>query len=215
MPFTPDTAEIIEEAFERIGVELRTGQQLRSAKRSLNLMFSDWANRGINRWTIKGVEIPTVAGQTDYPLGLETIDALSVSLKRGNTSFPMQRVGRAEYFDLPDKTLAGRPNQFYVDRQIEPVLKVWLAPDRSTDLLVVDRLTRIDSIDAYPDEPGLPFRFYESMVAGLAYNLSMKYAPDRLQFTKALYEECFLRAIQEDRDRASFRVTPYGRGRRG
>jgi hypothetical protein len=215
MVFTPDTAEIIEEAFERIGVELRTGQQLRSARRSLNLMFSDWANRGINRWTIQPVEITTVVGQTDYLLGPETIDVLSASLRRSGTSYPMQRVGRSEYFDLPDKTLAGRPNQFYVDRQINPVLKVWLAPDRSTDVLVLDQLTRINSIDAYPDVPGLPFRFYESMVAGLAYNLAMKYAPERLEAAKLLYEECFLRAIQEDRDRASFRVAPYGRGRRG
>lgn len=213
--FTPDTAELIEEAFERLGMELRTGQQLRSAKRSINLMLSDWANRGINRWTIQPLTLNTVAGQTDYPLGPETIDVLSVSLRRSGTSFPLQRIGRAEYFDLPDKTLAGRPNQYYVDRQVNPVLKVWLAPDRSTDELLLDRLTRIDSVDAYPDVPGLPFRFYESLVAGLAYHLAMKYAPDRIEITKVLYEECFLRASQEDRDRASFRVAPYGRGRRG
>ena len=214
MAFNPDVAEVIEEAFERIGVELRTGHQLRSAKRSLNLMFTEWANRGVNRWTIDQTTIPTVIAQTTYTLGADTIDVLSVSLRRDNTDYPMTRIGRAEYFDLPDKDLPGRPNQFYVDRQINPVLKVWLAPDRDTDVLLIDKMTRIDAVDAYPDTPDMPFRFYECMVAGLAYYLSMKFAPDRLQVTKLLYEECFLRASQEDRDRASFKVAPYGRGRR-
>lgn len=214
MAFNPDIAEVIEEAFERVGVELRTGHQLRSAKRSLNLMFTEWANRGINRWTIDQTTIPTVIAQVTYTLGADTIDVLSVSLRRDNTDYPMERIGRAEYFDLPDKALPGRPNQFYVDRQVNPVLKVWLAPDRDTDVLLIDKMTRIDAVGAYPDAPDMPFRFYECMVAGLAYYLSMKFAPDRIQLMKAVYEECFLRASQEDRDRASFKVAPYGRGRR-
>lgn len=212
--YTPDIAEVIEEAFERIGLELRTGHQLRSAKRSLNLMFTEWANRGVNRWTIRPQSISTVVGQVTYTLDADVIDVLSVSLRRDDTDYPMTRIGRAEYFDLPDKELPGRPNQFYLDRQVVPVLKVWLAPDRATDTLLIDKLVRIDSVDAYPDVPGLPFRFYECMVAGLTYYLSMKFAPERLQISKALYEECFLRASQEDRDRASFKVAPYGRGRR-
>jgi len=105
MAFNPDVAEVIEEAFERVGVELRTGHQLRSAKRSLNLMFTEWANRGVNRWTIDQTTIPTVIAQTAYTLGADTVDVLSVSLRRDSTDYPMERIGRAEYFDLPDKDL--------------------------------------------------------------------------------------------------------------
>lgn len=207
--FNLDIAEVIDEAFERVGVEVRTGFELKSARRSLNLLFAEWANRGVNRWTIQQTSVTTVVGQTDYNLGTDTIDILSATLRRDGTDLNMVRLSRAEYLNLPDKDKEGRPSQFYVDRQINPVLKVWFAPDRATDTLIFDRLTRIEDAGAYTNNAAIPFRFYEAMVAGLAAKLALKFNPDRLQALTALYAEAFDLAAAEDRDRASFHVEPY------
>jgi len=206
--FELDVSDYIEEAFERCGVEVRTGYDLKTAKRSLNLLLADWANRGLNQWTIKQTTVTCVSGTADYTLDADTIDILSVVVRRDNTDYGIERLSRDEYLNIPDKTSTGRPSQFFLDRQITPVLKVWTTPENSTDQLIFDRLVRIDDADTFTNTMEVPFRFYPCLAAGLAYYISIKKAPNRAQFLKAIYEEEFERAMTEDRDRASFNVAP-------
>jgi hypothetical protein len=206
--FELDVSDYIEEAFERCGVEVRTGYDLKTAKRSLNLLLADWANRGLNQWTIKQTTVTCVSGTADYTLDADTIDILSVVVRRDSTDYGIERLSRDEYLNIPDKTSTGRPSQFFLDRQITPVLKVWTTPENSTDQLIFDRLVRIDDADTFKNTMEVPFRFYPCLAAGLAYYISIKKAPNRTQFLKAIYEEEFERAMTEDRDRASFNVAP-------
>ena len=206
--FELDVSDYIEEAFERCGVEVRTGYDLKTAKRSLNLLLADWANRGLNQWTIKQTTVTCISGTASYNLDADTIDILSVVVRRDNTDYGIERLSRDEYLNIPDKTSAGRPSQFFLDRQITPVLKVWTTPENSTDQLIFDRLVRIDDADTFKNTMEVPFRFYPCLAAGLAYYISIKKAPNRTQFLKAIYEEEFERAMTEDRDRASFNVAP-------
>jgi len=206
--FELDVSDYIEEAFERCGVEVRTGYDLKTAKRSLNLLLADWANRGLNQWTIKQTTVTCISGTADYTLDADTIDILSVVVRRDNTDYGIERLSRDEYLNIPDKTSTGRPSQFFLDRQITPVLKVWTTPENSTDQLIFDRLVRIDDADTFTNTMEVPFRFYPCLAAGLAYYISIKKAPNRTQFLKAIYEEEFERAMTEDRDRASFNVAP-------
>ena len=206
--FELDVAEYVEEAFERCGLEARTGYDLRTAKRSLNLMFADWANRGLNQWTIKQRTITAVESDGDYTLDGDVIDILSAVIRRSGTDYTIDRISRDEYLAIPTKTTTGRITQFFVDRQITPVLKVWPVPDNSTDVIVYDCLTRIDDADTQTNTMDVPFRFYPCLSAGLAYYIALKRAPERVQMLKAVYEEEMRRAIDEDRDRASFQITP-------
>jgi len=217
--FEPDVQEYIEEAFERCGFVdgARTGYDLRTARRSLNLLLADWANRGINRWTITNTKTDLVASTESYSLGAETIDVLGV-LYRENHGLTTQsdrilyRMSRQEYLNIPNKLQTGTPAQFYVDRQIAPTIKLWPVPNDSTDDIVYDRLVRMDDADAYENTLEVPFRYYPALAAGLAFYLAIKKAPDRVPLLKAMYDEELLKASLEDRDRASFRVTPDMRG---
>lgn len=206
--FELDVSEYIEEAFDRCGLEVRTGYDLKTAKRSLNLMLAEWANRGLNQWTIKQTTINMVSGTAIYALGADTIDVLGAVLRRSNDDYTIERLSRDEYLNLPSKTTTGRVSQFFVDRQITPELKVWPVPDNSTDQVILERLVRLDNADTYTNTLEIPFRFYPCLAAGLAYYIALKKAPDRIQLLKALYEEEFERAMSEDRDRASFKVQP-------
>ena len=282
--FEPNVAEYVEEAFERCGLEFRTGYDAVTARRSMNFLFADWANRGLNRWTIDQVSQTVVSGVSQYPVGTitatvgastylvlgnsitgsssgatavvltkpssttvtlsiptgsfiageaitstdsdesgisttiadnpslsdvqSTIDILSAVVRRSGSDISISRVSRDGYLSIPTKSSTGRPIQFYVDRVISPVVKVWPTPDNSTDVIIYDRLVRIDDADASANTVGIPFRFYPCLAAGLAYYLSLKRAPDRTPMLKGIYEEEFLRASEEDRDRASFRVVP-------
>lgn len=206
--FELDVAEYIEEAFERCGIEVRTGYDLKTAKRSMNLMLADWANRGLNQWTIKQRTLTVNQSDGQYDLGTDVIDVLSVVVRRSGTDYSIDRVSRDEFLAIPTKTTTGRTTQFFVDRQINPVLNLWPLPDNNTDILVYDCLTRIDDADNQTNTMDIPFRFYPCLSAGLAYYISLKKAPDRVQMLKAVYEEEMRRAIDEDRDRASFQITP-------
>jgi hypothetical protein len=212
--FELDVADYIEEAFERCGLEVRTGYDLKTAKRSMNLMFADWANRGLNQWTIEQRSFTVTSNDGDYDLGTDVIDVLSLVVRRDGTDYALDRIGRDAYLNIPTKTTQGRPTQYFVDRQITPVLKMWPLPDNSTDVVLYDALTRLDDADTYTNTLGVPFRFYPALAAGLAYYISVKRAPDRMQMLKSLYEEELNRAMDEDRDRASFHVAPYLRGYR-
>ena len=206
--FELDVAEYVEEAFERCGLEARTGYDLRTAKRSLNLMFADWANRGLNQWTIKQRTQTVTQGTSEYALLADVIDILAAVVRRDGTDYTIPRIGRDAYLSIPTKTTTGRPTQFFLNRQITPNLKVWPVPDNSTDIIVYDCLTRLDDADTMTNTMDVPFRFYPCLAAGLAYYLSLKRAPDRVQMLKAVYEEEMRRAIDEDRDRASLQIRP-------
>ena len=206
--FELDVAEYIEEAFERCGLEVRTGYDLKSAKRSLNLMLAEWANRGLNQWTISQTTPALTSGTSTYNLNTNVIDILSVVVRRSSTDFSMERISRSTYLGIPTKSTTGRPNQFFLDRQITPVLKIWPTPENSTDTIIFDALTRMDDADTFINTMDMPFRFFPCLAAGLAYYISIKRAPNRTQMLKAMYEEEFQRAMTEDRDRASFNVVP-------
>jgi len=279
--FEIDVAEYIEEAFERCGLEVRTGYDLVTAKRSLNLLFADWANRGLNQWTIEQTSITVASGISAYPAGTlsllvaasasfsvgetitggtsgatasvisktsatsisttvptgtfsasetitggtsgatttvsaaqdfsdvqSTIDILSTVVTRDGTDFEIDRLSRSGFLNIPSKSQTGRPNQFFLDRQITPVLKIWPVPDNNTDIVKFNRLTRLDDADTFTDTVDVPFRFYPCLAAGLAYYLSMKKNPQMMGMLKSVYEEEMIRAMEEDRDRASFRISP-------
>ena len=171
-------------------------------------MLAEWANRGLNQSTIKQRRLALVQGQLSYPLSADIIDVLSVVLRRGNTDYSLGRVSRDTFITIPNKTTQGRPSQFFLDRQNTPNLKIWPVPENSTDVIYYDGLTRMDDADTQVNTVDMPFRFYPCLAAGLAYYISMKRAPDRIQLLKAVYEEEFERAMTEDRDRSSFNVVP-------
>ena len=206
--FELDVADYVEEAFERCGLEVRTGYDLKTAKRSMNLMFADWANRGLNQWTIAQKTFTVASGDGDYDLGTSTIDVLSLVVRRDGTDYALNRISRDEYLNIPTKSTTGRPTQYFVDRLINPVIKMWPLPDNSTDVVYYDALIRLDDADNYTNTLQVPFRFYPALAAGLAYYIAIKRAPDRAQLLKTVYEEEIGRAMDEDRDRASFRVAP-------
>jgi hypothetical protein len=206
--FELDVTEYIEEAFERCGLEVRTGYDIKTAKRSLNIMLAEWANRGLNQWTIEEVSLTVTQGTRDYNLGTSTIDILSAVLRRDGVDYSIDRVSRDDYLNIPDKSTQSRVSQFYVNRQISPILKVWPTPDNSTDVLVYNRLVRVNDAGNAQNTLGVPFRFFPALAAGLAYYLSIKRAPQRTQLLKAVYEEELERAMSEDRDRASFNIAP-------
>jgi hypothetical protein len=206
--FNLDVGEVIEEAYERCGLEVRTGYDARTARRSLNLMFADWANRGLNLWTVKQGTITLTAGQAQETLTDDVVDILEVTLRRSNTDYEVERISRGEYATLPNKTTQGRPSQYYFDRQIDPVINLWSVPENSTDQLIYYYVRRIEDADTLVNTTDMPFRFYPCMVAGLAYYMAMKRAPERVQLLKSVYEEEFQRAADEDEGRTPLKLQP-------
>ena len=211
--FELDVADYVEEAYERCGLEVRTGYDLRTATRSLNLLLADWANRGLNRWTMQQTSQAITAGTSNYNLGIDTIDILSAVIRTGSgttqTDISLSRISRDAYLSITNKNSTGKPTQFYVDRQINPIVKLWPTPDSvETYTLIFDRLVRMDDADAATNTLDVPFRFYPCLAAGLAYYIALKRAPERVQILKAVYEEEFERAAAEDRDRATLSLTP-------
>jgi len=206
--FDLDVAEIIEEAYERCGLELRTGYEARSARRSMNLMFADWANRGLNLWTVKQGTQALTQGTATYAFTADYTDLLDVVIRRSGTDFELSRMSRSEYLNTPNKTTQGRPSQFYYNRQVSPEVTLWPTPENSTDTLVYYYVQRIEDVDALVNTTDAPFRFLPCMVAGLAYYTALKKAPERVQLLKNLYEEEFQRAADEDEDRVALKLQP-------
>ena len=206
--FNLDVGEVVEEAYERCGLEVRTGYDAKTARRSLNLMFADWANRGLNLWTVNQGTVTLTQGQGQETLSSDIVDLLEVVLRRGSTDYTVQRISRGEYVTLPDKTTQGRTSQYYFDRQITPILNLWAVPENSTDQIIYYYVRRIQDADTLVNTTDLPFRFYPCMVAGLAYYLAMKRSPDRVQMLKAVYEEEYQRAADEDEGRTPLKLQP-------
>jgi hypothetical protein len=209
--FNLDIAEAIEEAYERIGKEVRTGYDAKTARRSLNLMFAEWANRGLNLFTVTQDTLTVTQGVSKYTLAPDIVDILDMALRRSGTDIEMVRISRSDYLDFPNKTDQGRPSQFFFDRQISPEINLWQTPENSTDQLVYYYVRRIEDAGALTNTTGIPFRFYPCMVAGLAYYLAIKRAPERVQMMKSIYEEEFQRAAMEDEDRVPLIMRPSGR----
>ena len=214
--FELDVADYIEEAFERCGLEIRTGYDLQTARRSMNLMLAEWANRGLNQWTIEQTTQTVTEGTNSYSLNSNVIDILDMVVRRTtnsvNTDTNMSRISRSEYLNIPNKDTKARPNQFFFDKQTTPAIKVYPTPENSTDVLVFNKLVRMDDADTATNTMDLPFRFYPCFAAGLAYYISIKRAPQRTAELKAIYEEEFRRAADQDEDKASFRIRPHLRG---
>ena len=210
--FEPNITEFIEEAYERCGLELRTGYDLKSGIRSANLMLAEWANRGLNQWTIEQATQTVTEGTTSYSLNSNVIDLLDVVLRRTvndtQTDISMNRISRSEYINIPNKNSKARPSQFFLDKLSTPSLKIWPAPENSTDVLVFNKLVRMDDADTGSNTMDMPFRFYPCFAAGLAYYISQKRAPQLTAQLKSLYEEEFRRAADQDEDRASFQIRP-------
>ncbi|MEL0287040.1 MAG: hypothetical protein VXA34_00130 [Gammaproteobacteria bacterium] len=206
--FDLDVAEIIEEAFERCGLEVRTGYDTKTARRSMNLMFADWANRGLNLWTVKQGTQALTAGTATYTFSTAYTDLLEVVVRRSGIDYELTRMSRGEYLALPNKATEGRPSQYYFNRQTAPQITLWATPDSSTDTLIYYYVSRIEDVDTLANTTDAPFRFLPCMVAGLAYYIAMKKAPDRVQLLKAVYEEEFQRAADEDEDRVPLKLQP-------
>jgi len=207
-------ADTIEEAYELAGLELRTGYDAETARRSLNIMFADWANRGVNLWTIEQVTTNLTAGTSSYTLNSYDIDIVSAVIRQieGSTTTDLQltRIGRSEYLNIPDKASTGRPTQYFLDRQTTPVVKVWPTPDSAaTYRLVANTIQRIDDVTASAQDPEVPSRFMPCMASGLAYYIALKKNPERVGLLKQQYEQDFQLAADEDRGRASLHLVPH------
>ena len=206
--FDLNVAEFIEEAYERCGLEAKTGYDLQTAKRSMNIMLAEWSNRGLNQWTIEQRTQALTANDSEYNLATDVIDILSLVVRRSGTDFSMTRISRDSFLNLPNKTSTGRPTQYFLDRQITPNLKLFPTPENSTDVIVYDALTRMQDADTPINTIEIPFRFIPCLTAGLAYYIAMKKAPDRIQLLKAVYEEEFQRAAAEDANSTPLKLTP-------
>ena len=216
--FNLDLSELVEEAFERAGSELRTGYDLRTARRSLNLLFADWANRGVNMWTFEQGQQVLTPGQATYPLPADTVDLLEHVVRTGAGNVATQadltitRISISTYATLPNKLAQGRPIQIWIERlQSAPQFTVWPVPDNSqTYTLVYWRLRRIDDAGDGINTMDVPFRFLPCLVAGLAYYLALKIpgGAERLPVLKQQYDEAWELAASEDREKAAVRFVP-------
>ena len=215
--FNLDISDIIEEAFERNGQELRTGYELKTARRSLNLLTIELANRGINMWTIEQGSIPLVTGQATYDIPADTIDLLDMVIRTGTaqnqTDINISRISEPTYATIPNKNATGRPIQVWIQRlRDNPKINVWPTPDEpgSQYTFVYWRLRRIQDVTGSTQTLDVPFRFLNCMIAGLAYYLSMKLPvdPGRRAELKMDYEQQLDMAQSEDREKAPIRIVP-------
>ena len=213
--FNMDFTEIAEEAWERAGREMRSGYDLRTARRSMNLMTIEWQNRGINLWTIDEGTVSLTQGTAAYDLPADTIDLLDqvVRTGSGNTQqdLTISRISVSTYSTIPNKTNTGRPIQIWIERLRDaPRVTVWPVPDSDNYTLVYWRLRRIQDAGSGAQTADMNFRFLPCLVAGLAYHIAMK-VPEltpRVELLKAEYEAQFRLAAEEDREKAPVRFVP-------
>ncbi len=228
--FNLDIGDICEEAYERAGQEMRTGYDLRTARRSLNLITIEWANRGINLWTIEQGSLPLYQGQIIYDLPADTIDLLDQVIRTGTgqnqQDITITRISESTYSTIPNKNTTGRPIQVWINRQSgasypttgvkNPQINVWPSPDQGSIsspyyYFIYWRMRRIQDAGTGANTVDIPFRFLTPLVSGLSYYLAMKAAqadPNRIQMLKADYEQQLEFAMQEDREKASARFVP-------
>ena len=218
-------SDIVEEAYERIGIKGVSGHQLKTARRSLNIMFQEWGNRGLHFWEVKNNSITLVDGQAEYTMYRSTADGTSDATavygvddileasyrNSSNVDFSLTKINRSNYQGLSSKTQEGTPTQYFVQRFINKVtITLYLTPGSTEagNLLNYYYVSRIQDAGNYSNEADVPYRFVPCMVAGLAYYLAVKDAPDRIQMLKMLYEDELKRALEEDGSSSSTFITP-------
>ena len=215
--FNLDFPELVEEAFERAGSELRTGYDLKTARRSMNLLLASWANIGINLWTIDSGTIPLVAGTATYVLPADTVDLIDHVIRTGAGNVSTQadltctRISSSTYATLPNKLTQARPLQIWIQRLEAPQITLWPVPDAAqTYSLVYWRLRRLQDAGNGANTPDVPFRFLPALVAGLAYYLALKLpnGMERLPMLQQQYQEAWQLASDEDREKATLRLVP-------
>ena len=210
--------DIAEEAFERCGLQTRSGYDIKTARRSINLMLAEWANRGLNLWTIQLQEKTIAQGTTDlsganlFGSGAEAaqqiVDITAVVIRDSSSNdFSASSISRSTYLNYAVKTTSGRPSQYYFERTINPKLFLYPAAD-TTYTLKYYALVRMKDSGDYTNNTEIPFRFLPCLTAGLAYYIAMKKAPDRIQLLKQIYEDEFQRAADQDGERTSLFLTP-------
>jgi hypothetical protein len=218
--FNLDFVELVEEAFERAGCEVRSGYDLKTARRSLNLLFADWSNRGLNLFTVDSGTINCVAGTATYVLPADTVDLMDQVVRTGAGSATTQadltctRISSSTYATIPNKLIQARPLQIWIQRLNTPQVTLWPVPDDAdTYQIVYWRLRRIQDAGNGANTPDVPFRFLPALVAGLAYYLAIKLpgGVDRLQILQAQYAEALMTAQDEDREKATLRLVPMTR----
>lgn len=221
--FAPSIFDIIEEAFERCGLEFRNGYDITTARRSLNLLFMEWANKGVNMWTLETGTVALVAGQSSYDLPADTVDILSgvIRSNAGNattqTDIEVPRISLDSYLALPNKLTPGPVVNYCVERlTAQPTVKFWFVPNgQISQQFVYIRLRRIQDAGTNPDfTADVPFRFVPALISGLAYHVGAKkrkYVPlDMLNELKMRYDNDFAEASNEDRDRSDITIRPMG-----
>ena len=207
--------EIIEEAYGRIGGETITGKESSSARRSLNLMLKEWSNRSIQLWSVSESTQTLTSGTANYTLNSYTIDVeeavISVTNADGTrTDFEMERISRDDYLRIPDKSNSGRPSQYFVDKQLTPIIYLYPTPDDADTFRYKERKA-LEDITAATESVDIPNRFLPCAISGLAYYLSLKRPQiemQRRQELKMLYEEEFNRAMQDNREKVDLKITP-------
>ena len=213
--FDLDIDDIIEEAYERCAVRTNSGKDLKSARRSLNIMFSEWSNRGVHLWKVTLNTQALTSGTETYTTPTDTSDVLEayISSSSGTTSstsdVALTKISRSDYAAKSNKGATGQPSEYYVDRQTTPTITLYQTPDASTYThLKFYTVKRIEDAGAYTNQSDVAFRFIPAMVAGLAYYLSMKVNPQMTQQNKAIYEDELKRALDEDNQRTSVYIAP-------
>ena len=212
--FQPNVEEIITEAFERCGLDpqIQTGDRAVSARRSLNLLFSEWANRGINYWAVEQQTLTLVNGTTSYALPVGTIDIIDAVVRDSagtDTSDQIiNRVSIADYNQLPNKSSPGKPSQYMLDKQYTPVAYFWQVPDRDTYSMVYWAIRQLEDVTASNQDADIPYRWNECICAGLASKISLKYANEKFQILNEMYERAFAFAAASDNDGVSLRIQP-------
>jgi hypothetical protein len=209
--------EVIDEAYERCGLSTQSGYDLKRARRNLNLLFSEWGNRGIHLWKVALNEIALVNGQPNYTTPASVSDVLEAFVSSTNAAgnnvntqdVSLTKIDRSAYAALPNKYATGQPSQYYVDRQITPIIYLYQAPNLSTyTTLKYYSINRIEDAGAYGNTPDTPFRFLPCMVSGLAYYISFMKAAEKTQMLKLAYEDEMKRALDEDGSRTSLYIAP-------
>jgi len=217
-------SDIVEEAYERIGIQGVSGYQLKGARRSLNILFQEWANRGLHYWEVANNNITLVANQATYTMFRSTTDGtsdatavygvddiLEASFRNSNVDTPLTKINRSAYQALSNKTSTGQPTQYFVQRLIDRVtITLYLTPgsDQAGKFINYYYVKRIQDAGDYTNDADVPYRFVPCMIAGLAYYLAVKFSPDRIQMLKMLYEDELKRALEEDGSSSSSFITP-------
>ena len=215
--FDLDIDEIIQEGYERCGLSTNSGYDMRSARRSLNLLLSEWGNRGIHLWKVGLHEATLVSGQAEYAVSSSVSDVLEAFISSTAASsdsastqdISLSKIDRSTYAALPNKLAVGQPSQYYVSRETTPKIYLYQAPNLNTyTTLKYYVIKRIEDAGAYTKDPDVVYRFLPCLAAGMAYYTAMKKAPQLVQQNKLIYEDELKRALDEDGQRASTFISP-------